>query len=218
MPVVVLQLAVGFLFLQRHFEDATRQMTENRSRDLALVRRVPSLGEELEIEVAGGRVVDRWRLWDLSGAAVAAELGERFDDLVAVDLVSRRKFVQAAFGDGTVLTFERRTVTPANPHQLLVWMILVGILASLVSILFMRGQIRPIRRLARAAQAFGHGETVAYSPAGATEVRAAGMAFLDMRARIDRHIEQRTLLLSGVSHDLRTPLTRMRLSLAMLEG
>ena len=71
--------------------------------------------------------------------------------------------------------------------------------------------------MAQAAEAFGRGRHVPYKPAGAVEVRAAGHAFLDMRARIERQIEQRTLLLSGVSHDLRTPLTRMRLAVSMLE-
>jgi two-component system osmolarity sensor histidine kinase EnvZ len=71
--------------------------------------------------------------------------------------------------------------------------------------------------LARASEAFGRGRHLPYTPAGAVEVRSAGNAFIDMRARIERQIEQRTLMLSGVSHDLRTPLTRMRLELSMLE-
>ena len=77
--------------------------------------------------------------------------------------------------------------------------------------------MRPITRLARAAEAFGRGRHLDYRPAGAVEVRAAGNAFLDMRARIERQIDQRTLMLSGVSHDLRTPLTRLKLGLSMLD-
>ena len=84
--------------------------------------------------------------------------------------------------------------------------------------MYLRNQLRPITRLAAAAEAFGRGQNVAYSPSGAIEVRAAGDAFLNMRARIERHIEQRTLILSGVSHDLRTPLTRLKLGRAMLEN
>ena len=80
----------------------------------------------------------------------------------------------------------------------------------------MRNQLRPITRLADAAQAFGRGRIVPYSPGGAIEVRAAGNAFVDMRARIERQIEQRTLMLSGVSHDLRTPLMRLKLGLTLL--
>jgi two-component system osmolarity sensor histidine kinase EnvZ len=81
---------------------------------------------------------------------------------------------------------------------------------------FLRRQLRPITKLAEAAEEFGKGRAVKYRPRGAQEVRAAGRAFLDMRARIERQIEQRTLMLSGVSHDLRTPLTRMRLALSLL--
>ncbi len=82
--------------------------------------------------------------------------------------------------------------------------------------MFLRNQLRPIKRLADAAEAFGKGRSVPYRARGALEVRAAGAAFLDMRSRIERQIEQRTLMLSGVSHDLRTPLTRLKLSLSLM--
>jgi two-component system osmolarity sensor histidine kinase EnvZ len=115
-----------------------------------------------------------------------------------------------------VVTVPRRRVSASNPHQLLVLMIATSVLMTLVAYYFLRAQLRPITKLAAAAEAFGKGQVVAYRPRGAIEVRAAGRAFLDMRARIERQIEQRTRMLSGVSHDLRTPLTRMRLGLAML--
>jgi two-component system osmolarity sensor histidine kinase EnvZ len=87
---------------------------------------------------------------------------------------------------------------------------------TVISYAFLRNQLRPIKRLADAAEAFGKGRSVAYRPRGALEVRAAGAAFLDMRSRIERQMEQRTLMLSGVSHDLRTPMTRLRLSLSLM--
>jgi two-component system osmolarity sensor histidine kinase EnvZ len=95
-------------------------------------------------------------------------------------------------------------------------MIVTSILMTIIAYLFLSNQLRPIARLSLAAEAFGKGQVIPYVPRGATEVRAAGHAFLDMRARIERQIEQRTLMLSGVSHDLRTPLTRMRLGLSLL--
>jgi two-component system osmolarity sensor histidine kinase EnvZ len=107
-------------------------------------------------------------------------------------------------------------MSATNPHQLLVLMIFTSLLMTGVAFQFLRNQLKPITRLAEAAEDFGKGRTVPYRPRGALEVRAAGRAFLDMRARIERQIEQRTLMLSGVSHDLRTPLTRLRLGLAML--
>jgi two-component system, OmpR family, osmolarity sensor histidine kinase EnvZ len=111
----------------------------------------------------------------------------------------------------------RGRVSASNPHQLLVLMVLASILLTVIAYVFLRNQLRPIKRLADAAEAFGKGRILPYRPRGAAEVRAAGMAFLDMRARIERQIEQRTLMLSGVSHDLRTPITRMKLELAMLD-
>jgi len=86
-----------------------------------------------------------------------------------------------------------------------------------VAILFLRNQVRPIERLARAADMFGKGRPVAdFKPYGATEVRRAAQAFITMRERIERYVNQRTEMLAGVSHDLKTPLTRMKLALAMM--
>ena len=116
-----------------------------------------------------------------------------------------------------MLDFPRKRVSLPAPHQLLVLMLFTAILMTIVSFLFMRNQLKPIRRLSKAAESFGKGVSVDYQPSGALEVRSAGQAFLDMRKRIEDHIEQRTLLLSGVSHDLRTPLTRLRLELALLD-
>jgi two-component system osmolarity sensor histidine kinase EnvZ len=88
-----------------------------------------------------------------------------------------------------------------------------------IAVLFLRNQIKPIRRLADAADAFGKGrEITGFRPAGAEEVRAAARAFLAMRDRIRRHIRERTDMLAGVSHDLRTPLTRMKLQLSLMEA
>ena len=96
------------------------------------------------------------------------------------------------------------------------WLITATVVLSLVSILFIRNQARPISALAAAADAFGRGQDISsYKPSGASEVRLAGQSFLKMRGRIKRHIEQRTTMLAGVSHDLRTPLTRLKLHHAM---
>ncbi len=88
-----------------------------------------------------------------------------------------------------------------------------------VAILFLRNQIKPILRLAHAAESFGKGRPPPddFRPRGAREVRQAAHAFIEMRDRIERHVEQRTVMLAGVSHDLRTILTRFRLQLAMFE-
>jgi two-component system osmolarity sensor histidine kinase EnvZ len=236
LPIVTIQLVVSIAFIQRHFEDVTRQMTENVVQDVALildrVNRAPDLAaaEAQAAEFAGPLSLavtlpapvaegDRRVFYDLSGRVVIATLRGTFPTIAAIDLYDL-KTVRITLGTeyGPMqVELPRRRVSASNPHQLLVLMLVTGLLMTTIAFIFLRNQIRPIRRLAAAAEAFGKGRVVAYRPTGATEVRAAGNAFLDMRARIERQIEQRTLLLSGVSHDLRTPLTRLKLGLSMLD-
>jgi two-component system osmolarity sensor histidine kinase EnvZ len=103
-------------------------------------------------------------------------------------------------------------------YQFFAWLAVFTVLLTTVALLFIRNQIRAIERLADAADAFGRGGDVPqFKPHGASEVRKAAFAFLDMKARLQRHIDQRTALLASVSHDLRTPLTRLKLELALAE-
>ena len=235
-PIVTLQLVVSIAFLQRHFEDVTGQLTYGLGVELQLLRdelaegglaEAAGVAESLGIELAEGAIPDwvgdeivRRRWYDLSGRVVVDVLLLMVPEISWIDLAEDDKQVQLGLtvaGESVEMTLTRRRVSASNPHQLLVLMIFTGILMTTVAFLFLRNQVRPIRRLARAAEAFGKGRVLDYSPRGALEVRAAGRAFLDMRARIERQIEQRTMMLSGVSHDLRTPLTRMKLGLTMLE-
>ncbi|GAB5446541.1 MAG: ATP-binding protein [Gymnodinialimonas sp.] len=231
-PVVTIQLVVSSVFLQRHFEDVTQQMTSALGLDFNLVLdtldaagpdAAEALASALEIEVSTPRVAvgDEWYFYDLSGVVVIEVLRERVPGIVAIDLRTdeRQVYVVVARETGApvALSTQRRRASAAAPHQLLVIMVATGILMTLVAYLFLRNQLRPIRRLANAAEEFGKGRRAEYRPSGATEVRSAGRAFLDMRGRIEGYLEQRTLMLSGVSHDLRTPLTRMRLALGMME-
>lgn len=218
-PIITIQLVVSVMFLQRHFEDVTLQMSRNLTRDLSLVLQEPQFAPALEIALRpqAGPDTDSRFFYDLSGRVVMRHLYDAFPAITGIDLRTDDDVVRLGL-NGQEIEFARQRVSASNPHQLLVLMVVTSLVMTLVAFLFMRNQIRPLRRLARAAEAFGRGRSEEYWPAGATEVRAAGTAFLDMRNRIERHIEQRTLLLSGVSHDLRTPLTRMRLELSMMEG
>lgn len=240
LPVVILQLVVTVIFAQRHFEGVTHQMTDTVLRELALVlevtNSVPTAAQAvravddqlglLEISLAPvAQSEDQAqpqndRVWyDYSGSVMTQRLSEQLTEFVAVDLVDGGRvhvFVQTRHGLMQI-GFDRRRISAANPHQMFVYTIAFGFVMTIIAIIYLRNQLRPIKRLARAAEAFGRGRHIPYTPGGAVELRAAGNAFVDMRHRIERHIEQRTLMLSGVSHDLRTPLTRLRLGLAMLD-
>lgn len=237
-PVVTLQLVVSVVFIQRHFEDVTRQMTRSLAPELQYLHdtaesaknpaaarvALAALGRALSLRVVlpgdpqpalGARL-----FYDLSGRVVIETLQSDVPSVTGVDLLRNSREVRLSmatrFGPMEVV-FDRSRVSASNPHQLLVLMVVIGLLMTLIAYLFLRNQLKPIKRMAAAAEAFGKGRIMAYQPSGATEVRAAGRAFLDMRDRIERQIEQRTLMLSGVSHDLRTPLTRLKLELAMAE-
>ena len=231
LPVVLLQLVVSVVFVQRHFEGVTRQMSVAVAREINFVVERVAAGADVE-DAAGAlqiavapvapedvpeRNLRRW--YDFSAFIIFEELAARVPSLQAIDLPDddvARVFLAGANGP-VRLEFDRLRVSARNPHQLFANMLFFGILLTVIAFIYLRNQLRPIKRLARAAEAFGRGRHVAYRPSGAIEVRAAGNAFVDMRARIERQIEQRTLMLSGVSHDLRTPLTRMKLGLSLLE-
>jgi len=238
-PIITLQVVVSVVFIQRHFEDVTRQMTRSLVLDLEYLRdaveAAPTPEAALEfvktiekpLDLSGvlpaNRVPtsDERIFYDLSGRVVIGTLRDRIKRVRAVDLAQNTRRVQMWIDTrhGVMyVSVSRGRVSASNPHQFLVLMVFVGAVMTIVAFLFLRNQLRPIRRLARAAEAFGKGRIIPHKPTGATEVRSAGNAFLDMRNRIERQIEQRTMMLSGVSHDLRTPLTRLKLGLSMIEG
>ena len=168
----------------------------------------------------GCRVTIAVMFYDISGRTIIPLMRSRLEGLREIDL-SDLDFVVLGLmtAKGPIqLILSRDRVSASNPHQVLVLMVFTGIFMTLIAYMFLRNQLRPIKRLSVASAAFGRGQRVALSPSGALEVRAAGQAFLDMRDRIERQIEQRIMMLSGVSHDLRTPITRLQLALELMEG
>ncbi|MEM0990524.1 MAG: ATP-binding protein [Pseudomonadota bacterium] len=237
LPVLLLQVIVALVFIQRHYDGVTAQMAGSIAREInyavARVDTAPDvetardllaqlatplglemgLDEETLVEPAALRT-----FFDVTGGIIAETLKDQVNQPIALDLVSFSKHVEVklATSKGTLrILVPRRRMNAANPHLLLVWMFASSVLLTGIAIAFLRNQVRPIRDLALAAQAFGRGRAIPFRPSGAEEVRRAGGAFLDMRNRIERHVDQRTRMLSGVSHDLKTPLTRMKLALAV---
>lgn len=234
MPVVVVQFLVSVVFIQRHYERVTEQLTGAVVRDIGVL--LPQIAQGAQSAAAQDMArafdvtfaplppadmpqADARAMLDVAGRAIITTLREQLPSLTAVDLRSDAGVVTLFLTQplGALrLDIPRGRFTATNPHQLLVLMVFAGALMTLIAFVFMRNQLTPITRMAIAAEAFGRGQHIPYIPRGATEMRAAGQAFLAMRARIERHIESRTLMLSGVSHDLRSPLTRLKLGLALL--
>ena len=232
-PVIFLQLIVSVVIIKRHFEGVTEQMTGTVASQIKLIATKVEAAEVdaaielsealnmklLALESDKSIGLNSKRFYDVSGIVVIRELYKLKwvqnvdlldDDYVTVTLRLADMIFQ--------LQFDRARVSASNPHQLIVNMVVFGAFFTLIAFMYLRNQLRPITRLAVAAEAFGRGQTVPYTASGAIEVKAAGNAFLEMRNRIERHIEQRTMILSGVSHDLRTPLTRLKLGISLLDS
>ena len=240
-PVVALQLIATLVFYERHWDTVTRRLALGLAGDTALVVEMmhdAATPEELEsifesaarhlslrltylpgeilpnrpprISIAN-RIVDR-----MLHKAFTAYLPRPFrvDTTGFGDDIEIR--VQLPDGVLRVLTTRKR-VTSSTTYIFVMWMVGTSLILLAVAILFLHNQIRPVRCLAKAAEEFGRGRDVRdFHPSGAMEVRQAAVAFINMRDRIRRHIAQRTEMLAAVSHDMRTPLTRMKLQLAML--
>lgn len=238
-PIIAIQIVLSVVFIQRHYERVTAQMTTNILRDIRF------LTERLNASPAPQTVMDELsdlvdilqidiRLpsddlvmpeqeqvgrFDLAGREILRVLRADLSSYRTADLTRSsstvRLWIDSRHGI-LEIQLPRRLVTTSNPHQLLVIVFLASVLMTLIAFQFLRLQIRPIRRLGAAAEAYGRGESVALRATGAREIRAAAHGFIDMRNRIERQRAQQKIMLSGVSHDMRTPLTRMRLILSMM--
>ena len=237
-PVVLTQMVATWIFYERHWENVTRRLGFAVAAEIGLV--IDGLAHAPD-QPARARILDETaRLADLvitvePGARLTVDPGppasmvERTLGLAIAERVrlpysidsrlSREWYeirVQLPEGVLRVLAPGRRLFSPTT-YIFILWMVGSALVLFAIAIAFMRNQIRSIRRLAIAADSFGKGRDVPdFKPEGANEVRQAAAAFLVMRERIQRQLKQRTEMLAGVSHDLRTPLTRMKLALAMM--
>jgi len=238
-PVLVMQTAVTWVFFDAHWQTVTARLSEGLAGDvawavesyeddptpanLALIADRAERSMSLSIALQDGRLLpdekpDRGAIGvvdEMMGRALAARLDRPY--WFSTTRYPAYIDIQVQEPQGVLRIIAPRERAVATQAQIFVlWLTVATILLMGVAILFIRNQVRAIERLADAAEAFGRGETVPrFKPHGAREVRAAATAFLAMRDRIQRHIDQRTALLASVSHDLRTPLTRLRLELAL---
>ncbi len=238
-PVVLLQFVVTYVFLERHWQLVTERLSAKTVAEIALLlsefeenptpqrasRIAARASQDLGLPVAFLDGEELPGTPSSTGGLLADSLNDELRLRVArpfwINTAQYKQYVdiRIAYNGGVM-----RVLTPAshvyasNSHIFLVWMFGTSVVLVFVAVMFLRNQIRPIERLAAAAESFGMGRDIpSYRPQGASEVRRAAQAFMDMRARIERQIEQRTAMLAGVSHDLRTPLTRFKLQLAMLD-
>jgi two-component system, OmpR family, osmolarity sensor histidine kinase EnvZ len=238
-PIVVLEGVIAFVFMERHWQNVTRRLSEATARDIAALIDVydtspepsqhdriikiarDSLNLSMQILPAGDLPEARPKpFFDLLDRALSREISRHVQRPFWIDTVGQSRHVEIRVKHGkAILRFlATRTQTYAsNSHIFLLWMVGSSVILLTVAILFLRNQIRPILKLAEAADAFGKGRSVEdFRPRGAREVRQASQAFLEMRDRITQHVDQRTTMLAGVSHDLRTILTRFKLELAFM--
>ncbi len=240
LPVVVMQGLVGWAFFEAHQRTVTRQLSESLAGDVAwdvelaqadpspaALRRLADRAERaqsLSLAYQSGRALPsahRPSLLPTFDAPLRQAVDDRLTQAFWIDTTRYPAYVdiRVALPGGVLRVLApRERAFSTRGFTFLLWLAGATLLLTAVAVGFIRNQVRAIERLAAAADAFGRGiDTPHFKPHGAREVRQAAGAFLAMRARIQRHIEQRTTLLAAVSHDLRTPLTRLKLETALAE-
>lgn len=238
LPIVIMQIAVTFFFFDSYWQRVNSHLTDGLAGDVAWVlqdyqddptpaglKRLSDRAEQsLNLSVIfepDARIPKRRQISLLSiDRAMERSLTQRLDAPFWFDTGRYPAYVDVRVQvKGGVLRIiaPRERAFAAQGYIFLFWLTLATVLLTAIAVLFIRNQVRAIERLAAAAEAFGKGADFDFRPYGAREVRQAAQAFLAMKARIQRYVDQRTALLASVSHDLRTPLTRLKLELALAE-
>jgi len=237
-PMLLLQIVTVLIFFERHWDTVARQLSRGLAGDIAFV--IDYLGEypdadhfewlqhsartrlQLDILFEPDEILER-QITQPPFGLVSQELFNALNERLQrpfffdLDVDDRKLEIRVQLKDGVLsVVAPRKRLYSSTTYIFFMWIAGSALILYGVAVMFMRNQVRPIRRLAKAADQFGRGvEVDTFKPEGAAEVRLAASSFISMRDRIARHLSQRTALLAGVSHDLRTPLTRMKLELAM---
>ena len=240
LPMVILQSVIAFVFMERHWNVVTQRLAAGVVQDIAALidvyRGYPQDSDQAQIRRIAqdrlGLVVDFLPIsempppgpkpfFSLLDQALSEELRKQIGRPFWIDTVGKSALVEirVQLDNSVMRVFARRSAAYASNSEIfLLWMVGASLVLITVAIIFLRNQIKPILKLADAAESFGKGREVPnYRPRGAREVRRAAQAFIEMKTRVERAIEQRTTMLAGVSHDLRTVLTRFKLELALIK-
>lgn len=238
-PLIVMQVVSTYIFYTGHWDTVANRLAAGLAGDVGTViesiRAFPEPEARLRIFSIASMKMDLDIRFHENGIlpnvpaaqprgimdkALYKALEERVQRPYLVDSASfeREIVIRIQLSDGLLEVFApRKRLFTSTTYIFVLWMVGTSMLLLSIATIFMRNQVRSVRRLAHAADSFGKGQDIAnFKPEGAAEVRQAGQAFAVMRERIQRQIQQRTEMLAGVSHDLRTPLTRMKLQLAMM--
>lgn len=237
-PILLIQIVSTWLYMERYSQQVTQRLSSAVAGEIAFIIaerenlgdvdqrelfRLASLHKNLYIRVEKGATIPTYQptvFFKFIPAIMSQQLEAKIQRPIWFDLEKRPSMVeiQVQLEDGVMYVELRRSqIIATNWHNFLVWMVLATTIFLTIALLFLRNQVRAILRLGLAAENFGKGRDVPdFKPAGAREVRSAAKAVIEMRDRVNAHVMQRTEMLAGVSHDLRTPITRMKLQLAML--
>ena len=240
-PVLLLQIITSVIFFDRHWSAMSARLMDAVTRDIAFIVKTvegesdPALIHYLLIEfsksfgvIASYEEELTWAPinsfvppWPTVEQELSKTLKTRIDNKFLVNPYEKDKlyevFIKISDSHDLRIIVPERRLFSATSYIFILWLLGSSFVLFAIAAIFMRNQIRPIRKLAIVAEQFGKGREVTdFKPAGAREVRQAATSFVQMKERIRRQMEQRTAMLAGVSHDLRTPITRMKLQLELL--
>ena len=237
-PIIVLQLIITIVFFDSLWIKTNKGMTralvneintfievyDNEKVDKKELTNLFSLFLDLNIEFNENKKFnniynERW--FSPIDRTLRRELKSNFDfDKYWFDTTSYKELIdlRIKYQNGYFrFLVPKDRVTSSSARIFALWITVPAVIMIIISLIFLKNQTRPITKLAKAAEKFGRGEEITeFKPSGALEIRQAGYEFDKMKKRIQRHLNQRTEMLSGISHDLRTPLTRMKLQMAFI--